>query len=427
MQRLLRTRRFVILCFLIHSFIASSTYSRQPSDSLDVLQQSAPKVFIDCGYCDENFLRTEITFVNYVRDPKQADVHVLLTDQQTGGRGTEFTLTFIGQNAYKGMNDTLAFITQQSDTDDIKRRSLARMLKIGLLRYAAKTPMLSRLSVNYDKPAKQAAAVDKWDYWVFRISMNSYLNGQKSQSFTSLYGNLSANRVTNDWKINLSLYANYNESNFTIDDAEISSVSRGQGFNGSIVRSLDDHWSAGGYVSSWSSTYSNIRLQTSAAPAVEYNLFPYSESTRRQLRFLYKAGIRSSQYNEETIYEKLTELLFGESLSATLELRQTWGTMEISIEGSHYFHDLSKRRLVIFGNLSLRIFEGLSLNLYGDYSRIHDQLSLPKAGASAQEVLLQRTQLATNYSYYTSIGLSYTFGAIFNNIVNPRFGGSGGF
>jgi hypothetical protein len=59
---------------------------------------------------------------------------------------------------------------------------------------------------------------------------------------------------------------------------------------------------------------------------------------------------------------------------------------------------------------------------------IHDQLFLPKAGASEQEVLLRRRQLATSYSYFTFFGISYTFGSKFANIVNPRFeGGGGGF
>jgi len=39
------------------------------------------KVFLDCVNvsCDFDFFRTEITFVDYVRDRKQADVHLLIT------------------------------------------------------------------------------------------------------------------------------------------------------------------------------------------------------------------------------------------------------------------------------------------------------------------------------------------------------------
>jgi hypothetical protein len=29
--------------------------------------------------------------------------------------------------------------------------------------------------------------------------------------------------------------------------------------------------------------------------------------------------------------------------------------------------------------------------------------------------------LQTGYAYYGSVGLSYTFGSVFSNVVNPRF------
>lgn len=41
-------------------------------------------------------------------------------------------------------------------------------------------------------------------------------------------------------------------------------------------------------------------------------------------------------------------------------------------------------------------------------------------------MLRRRQALATDYEYELSIGISYTFGSIFNNIVNPRFGGRRG-
>jgi len=52
---------------------------------------------------------------------------------------------------------------------------------------------------------------------------------------------------------------------------------------------------------------------------------------------------------------------------------------------------------------------------------IHDQLSLPAGGATQEEILLHRQELETAYSYWGSMGISYTFGSIYNNIVNPRF------
>jgi hypothetical protein len=51
---------------------------------------------------------------------------------------------------------------------------------------------------------------------------------------------------------------------------------------------------------------------------------------------------------------------------------------------------------------------------------------LPKGEASDEEVLVRRRQLATNYLYFAEFGISYSFGSIFNNIVNPRMSGNSG-
>jgi hypothetical protein len=109
-----------------------------------------------------------------------------------------------------------------------------------------------------------------------------------------------------------------------------------------------------------------------------------------------------------------------------LSIKQPWGSAGVSLEGSNYLHDFRKNRLTFFGNGDFRIYKGLSVTLFGSAGLIHDQLSIPKAGASEREVLLQRRQLATSYQYFGFFSLRYTFGSKFANIVNPRFGDGGG-
>jgi hypothetical protein len=50
---------------------------------------------------------------------------------------------------------------------------------------------------------------------------------------------------------------------------------------------------------------------------------------------------------------------------------------------------------------------------------------LVKGEATLEEILLRRKELATEYEYSISVGLSFTFGSIYSNVVNPRFGGGG--
>ena len=128
---------------------------------------------------------------------------------------------------------------------------------------------------------------------------------------------------------------------------------------------------------------------------------------------------------EETIYDKTKETLLRESLTITLRMKQPWGNISTSLQGSHYFYDFSKNRLQLYGSISLRLIKGFSFNWHGSFSMIHDQLSLVKADLSQEDILLRLKELSTTYSYSLSFGISYTFGSVYSNVVNPRFGAGG--
>ncbi len=407
----------LVLYLFLSSLLCAAT-----SDSLFTTQNEFPNVFLDCGYCDIDYIRTEINFVNYVIDRKDADIHILITTERTASSGRKYTLTFFGEKLFTGIDDTLSYTTLQDDTDDIKRIKMVHYLKLGLVRYLARTPVSADISIGYRPPVKAKEVVDNWNYWVFRASISSFFNGQKTYNSQYFNMRLRADRITEDWKIRFRLGANYSEDNFDYEGQTLSSYARGQNFSALVVRSISEHWSVGIRGFAYSSTYSNTQRSLSAFPAVEYNFYPYSESTRRELRILYRIGYTYSFYNEITIYDKLEQGLASEALEIDLVLKQPWGTIETSLEGSHYFFDFSKNRLSLDSELSLRLFKGFSLNLRGGYSMIHDQLSLQKSNISPEEVLLRRKQLETQFSYWGSVGISYTFGSIYNNIVNPRFG-----
>ena len=137
---------------------------------------------------------------------------------------------------------------------------------------------------------------------------------------------------------------------------------------------------------------------------------------------MYKLEFENIKYNEETVYFKTRESLINSSLQGSLELKEKWGSISSTLEYSFYLHDSGKNRIDWYGNIDIRLFQGFSFEISGGASRIRDQLSLPGGGASYEEILLQRAQLATGYEYWGSIGFRYTFGSIYNNIVNPRFG-----
>jgi len=427
-----RFRAHFISVSIICSLLTQSSYSQQ--DSNQEIQSKAPHVFLDCGHnCDQDFIRTEITFVNYVRDPHQADVHVLVTAQQTGSGGQEYTFTFMGKGPFSEVQNTLTYTSRKADTQEDIRKGMVRLLRAGLIAYVARSPLFDQISITHNKKQEsgQGLPEDQWDYWVFTVGANSFFNGEKTSSFLNGWSNITASRTTEEWKIRLNTNLNYSEEKFefAIDDSTTfvtRNFRRSQYLDGSAIYSLGDHWSAGLFLAAYKNTFSNVDLSATAAPSLEYNFFPYSESTRRQLRASYRIGGNVNRYVDTTVYFKKEETLYSHSLSTTLDLRQPWGSSSITIEFSQYLHDFSKNNLQIYSNLSVRVFEGFSLNIYGGYQAIHDQLSLRKSGATVTDILRQQRQLETSFSYWGSVGISYTFGSIYNSIVNPRFGNRGG-
>jgi len=388
--------------------------------------EDAPKVFLEAPGFDLARLQKDIGFVSFVTSLEEAQVQVTIALRTAEGRD-QYVLTFTGRDGFKDDNNVLVYKPEPGATPDQVLDGLARTLKVGLVRYAAKTSVAKQMSVDFEQKVKPTSVVDPWHFWVFSLSGNGFVNGEQSMSMRNFNGSFSVSRVTPEFKFRASGSANYGKDVFKYEGEEITSTSESYYGDALGVKSLGEHWSAGGYVSGQSSTYMNIDRQLSLAPAVEYNVFPYSESTKRQLRILYKLGLSLVKYREQTIYNKTSETLWGESLTATLELVRPWGTASASLEGSHYFHNIKFYRLELNGEISLRVWKGLSFNIDGGGSRIHDQLGLPLAGASLEEVLLRRQQLETSFDYYFSVGLSFTFGSIQSKVVNPRFGaGEGG-
>ncbi len=385
------------------------------------LKEQAVKVFLDVSRRYEEFIKSEIQFVNYVRDRKQAQIYVMMSRQQTGAGGREYTIHLIGQQNFESVDDTLKYVATQFASEEERRRGIVRVLKLGLMRYVHKTPLAEYIDINYTR-GDEDIVTDKWDFWVFNVDFDWDLDGEESRSEYRLDASFSIDRVTPESKIALSLRNSYREEHFEFEDETLTGIRRSRNFRGMYVKSLSDHWSAGGYANLNSSTYSNIDLAGEVGPAMEYNIFPYSEYTRREFRILYRTLYREVNYVDETIYGKMKQKLFYESLSATFELKEPWGSLESTLEGSHYFHDFSKNRVELFCNINLQLFEGFSLDIFGNISMIRDQLSLPIEEATEQEILLRQKEIATDYDYFVSLGFRYTFGSIYSNIVNPRFG-----
>lgn len=380
-------------------------------------------VFLDF-YFHQTYIRESITFVNYVRDRELAHVHIMMTSHPSGAAGRNYVISFVGRNLYEGMNNVITFWDSGTNTYDDTRRGLVKTIKMGLIPYLANTNMIDQISVkvNGDMQIERDPVEDPWKNWILEVYGGANFNKESSQDRYSARWGFSADKISDNWKIRIRPYFNYNERNFfDTDEGTITSKSHRHGFWGDLIKSFGPHWSAGLFVRLLSSTFHNANFNTSAAPGIEYSIFPYSEATRKAITFVYRLGITHNNYIETTIFQKDKETLGNHSLNISATYRQPWGSYRASLTGSHYFHDYTANRISFSTRLDLRVIKGLSLNLSGDFNLISDLISLPAGDQTLEEILLRQRRQATDYQVSGAIGVAYTFGSQFNNVVNTRF------
>lgn len=421
----------LLYIFILISGLAEVKAQNTEKDTLLLISPEnlarAPYVYLDCRRCDFDLIRTDMTFVNYVRDPELADIHVFVTEEQTAGGGTEFQFSFIGKNVFEGSAHTMKHIVDRNATLDERRMALKKYVKMGIASFLLKTPLGTQFNIEYTGAGEGSSlqdVADPWNNWVFEAYLGRVsLELESNQSeFDSRWG-FFADRVTEQWKLRIRPYFNYGRVKIQTSENEepVFSEQRRHGLDSYAIKSIDQHWSAGLFGTYLTFNGRNIKHEVNLSPGIEYSLFPYEQATRKSITFSYLLGYSYLNYFEETIYDKIQENLLNHQINAIVNIQQPWGTIETGLEGSHYLHDFARRRIEFYGQTSVRLFEGFSLTFQAEYEVIQDQLSLPKGEASLEEVLLKQRELATDFSFSSSIAITYTFGSQFANIVNTRF------
>jgi hypothetical protein len=396
------------------------------------------RVFLECAAhgCDRTHIRTEVDFVSWMVDTRDSQVHLIITSEGTGS-GQQFRLDFIGREDLVGKDDQLFFASSNTDTDDERIQGLTGVIGVGLARYSVMEGTGGPFTVGHPgassaqlpdlPPGLQGEVEDPWDYWVFEVGGNVDYRSEESENTRSLRGDFSANRTTELWKISLGGRGSLSRKEINLTDSNVIDERDDWNVDGRVFYSLAERWSVGLEAGANSSTRNNTELGAQVGTGVEYSFFPYRDWTRARMTLQALVYARYYDYDYITIYDQETETLWESSLKWNLGFRQPWGTASFNATAEAFLHDPSTfYRLSAGGRLSVRILRGLNWNIDGNVSKVRDQIYLSSEELNDEEILLQRRQLPTDYTFRVSTGFSFTFGSIFNNVVNNRFGSTGG-
>jgi len=408
--------RILILFFVLIAGV--TTFAQTTEDQINV--------YLDCPGCDLNYVKNEIKFVNYANDPLRAQVHILVSSQTTGSSGVVHQLEFLGKEGFDDDKFTLKFQAEPTMTDLEKQQGLVRTLKLGLVPFVAQTPMVSSMDLavkNQEKP-KETIPVGKskkmLDSWLFEVFSNFNWDKESLRSTFDLRYGMHVEYVTPEWRIRIDPNFYFQERVVRTDEEEIRSYRRQNGYNAKVVKSLGDHWSVGVFNNIYSNTYNNVKFGMWLAPAIEYSILPYSDVVTREFTVAYHIGRLHNRYFEETIFLKMEDEVYSHVMDVNLHLRRQWGDVTMFMQGSCFLNDWSRNHLSVNGRVGLRVFKGMTFNMGGTFRIVNDQITLPRGNTTLEDILLGQKQLATAYNSNVNFGVRYTFGALYNNVVNTR-------
>ena len=423
---------FILSSIFLCAFFVSSAQNNPPAKL---------KIFIDCRVsCDENYIRSNIAFVDFVIDRLAADVHVLITSQRNGGGGSTVQIIFFGQNNFKQRSDTLIYNQMPDASGDEKRIQITKRIRLGLIPFLSKLVNAKVASPDnnilrekntdtvkapLDKIVPSVTTKDKWNYWVYKIGADGRYSVDQNYKSSNISSYVTANRTTDKLKVNFSMSAQNDNSTYKYEDSgrvtRYKVSNKSYSISHSLVKSISEHWSLGYEMSFSNNTFSNIKSKKYFATGIEYAIFPYKAVNSKFFTISYILNVRHNNYYDTTIYNKIAEVLLGQEIEAKLSLNQKWGYVNAGISYYSFFKDVKLNNLLLTLDVNIRITGGLSFYIYTYGELIHDQVYLVKGNATIQEILTRRRQLASSYSFYSGAGLSFRFGSILNNFVNPRF------
>lgn len=414
-----------ILILLFLTFGIQSYSQITPTNNAE---SKSIKVYITCGYCYEDFIKTQVTWAYFVQDQFVADVNVRINALQTGSGGFQYQFIFQGLKSLSQLQDTITFDVSSIQTDNEIREEVLHHLEMGLVRYALYLDKHDVLKVNSNDTLDHNELgqgtnpeEDPFNAWVFNLSGQANGNGQEITQTYNWGARASASQVKETHKVRFGVNYNKNINHYKYMGNEFTYKLANFNCSALYTRSISDHWSLGTFNYYYQSDYENYQNAWSSSAAIEYNLFPYKESQTKQLTFSTFLGGDYNVYKQTTLYLKDREFRPTGRLNVQGNFNQDWGSVSIGLSHQALLDDWKKNNTSLNMYVDARIYKGLSVSLYSYIALIRNQINLPLNDASIDEVLLQQQVLATNYSYYSSLSLNYRFGSIYNNVVNTRF------
>ena len=383
-------------------------------------------VYLDCNYiCDIDFLKREMPCINFMRDPSDSHVQIIVKSQKSASGGSRISLRFIGSKQFNSKEDEYFINLKPDISKENQRQEILEMLKRGLFYYLLRSNEAKNFNLDYIKSTKteKHLDLDKWKNWVFRLNLSAWIDAEKGYTNSNYNSTISINKIKEKSKF-LSNFRMYNSiTSFDYPDYKLQTEKKNSSADFTYVKSLSPKFSLGAFTNISRSTYYDYNLKLRFEPAIEYNFYPYDESSKHRLSMLYGVGFGYNDYIDSTIYLKTEETFPLQQVEVKYNNLQKWGSIGLNLYSYQIIdiEDMDKYYFNHSADIDWKVVKGLSVNLWTWVTLNRAQIYLVKDDVSCEDILTRQRELESNYKVYFNFGLSYTFGSTKNNIVNSRF------
>ena len=120
------------------------------------------KVYLDCSWrCDDDFLQREMSYIDFFRDAKSANLHIIVKGERGSSGGEIVTFRFIGVEEFKGVDNTLVLDVPANTSEASERKLYLEVLKKGVYAYIIRTKANDMVSLSYSENETDKKEIEK--------------------------------------------------------------------------------------------------------------------------------------------------------------------------------------------------------------------------------------------------------------------------
>jgi len=376
-------------------------------------------IFLDCDDDKvKDYLTRNVKIYQFSNIKSESDIFFVIKTFKESNN-LYYTLISFGQKNYQNISDTIYLTFDKNISEFELFDNIYKSFLIMILKNYFDQKYLENFTISEKEKLDEEVKEYGWNHNLEGIT-ELYSEKQYKNNFLKI--KYDGNRFFIDDQLKFEISFSIGKKYFYLDTARVlTSLNRTFFSEIEYIQAIDEKLSSRVKVDGFNSIYSNYKFKNDLSFGIEYSFFPYSYGNTKLLKISYEYEPSFVIYYDTTIYNKTKEILHRNVVTFSYETLFPKGSVSVSVVGKNYIQYFNQYSVSLEGKLKFYFLKGLSLNIYGFLNVPRDQRNIPKTGYTDEDILLLQKERATDYEFYLSGSISYSWGSKFRNSDSFRF------